>query len=62
VIAPFNFPAAILIGMSAGALITGNTIILEPSSDTPIIAYKFAQIMEGHKKKDAKTYEKILGV
>lgn len=46
VIAPFNFPAAILIGMSTGALVTGNTIILKPSSDTPIIAYKFAQIME----------------
>jgi 1-pyrroline-5-carboxylate dehydrogenase len=46
VIAPFNFPAAILIGMSTGALITGNTIVLKPASDTPIIAYKFAQIME----------------
>ena len=29
VIAPFNFPAAILIGMSTGALITGNTIVPE---------------------------------
>ena len=46
VIAPFNFPAAILIGMSTGALITGNTIILKPASDAPVIAYKFAQVME----------------
>src|SRR5215216_3283822 len=46
VIAPFNFPAAILIGMSIGALITGNTIVLKPSSDAPIIGYKFAEIMK----------------
>lgn len=46
VIAPFNFPAAILIGMSTGALITGNTIVLKPASDAPVIAYKFAQVME----------------
>lgn len=46
VIAPFNFPAAILVGMSIGALITGNTIILKPASDTPIIACKFTEIMK----------------
>lgn len=47
VIAPFNFPAAILIGMSTGALITGNTIVLKPPSAAPVIGYKFAQVMEG---------------
>ena len=46
VIAPFNFPAAILVGMSIGALITGNTIVIKPASDTPIIGYKFAEIMK----------------
>ena len=46
VISPFNFPIAILVGMSIGALITGNTIVLKPSSDTPIIGYKFAEIMK----------------
>jgi 1-pyrroline-5-carboxylate dehydrogenase len=46
VIAPFNFPAAILIGMSVGALITGNTIVLKPASDAPVIGYKFAEVME----------------
>jgi 1-pyrroline-5-carboxylate dehydrogenase len=46
VIAPFNFPAAILIGMSTGALITGNTIVLKPASDAPITGYKFAEVME----------------
>ena len=45
VIAPFNFPAAILVGMSSGALITGNTVVLKSASDTPIIGYLFAQIM-----------------
>ena len=46
VISPFNFPIAILVGMSIGALITGNTIILKPSSDAPLIGYKFAEIMK----------------
>jgi 1-pyrroline-5-carboxylate dehydrogenase len=46
VIAPFNFPAAILVGMSTGAIITGNTVVIKPSSNTPIIAYKFAEIFK----------------
>ncbi len=45
IIAPFNFPAAILVGMSVGALITGNTVIIKPASDTPIIGYKIVKIM-----------------
>ncbi|MDE1828997.1 MAG: aldehyde dehydrogenase family protein, partial [Thaumarchaeota archaeon] len=43
IIAPFNFPSAIAIGMSSGALITGNTIVLKPSSDSPISAFKFVE-------------------
>lgn len=43
IIAPFNFPSAIAIGMSSGALITGNTVVLKPSSDSPISAYKFVE-------------------
>ncbi len=36
VIAPFNFPISISIGMSSGALITGNTVVFKPSStDNP---------------------------
>jgi 1-pyrroline-5-carboxylate dehydrogenase len=46
VISPFNFPAAILVGMSAGAIITGNTVVVKPSSNTPIIACKFAEIFK----------------
>ena len=45
IIAPFNFPAAILVGMSIGALLTGNTVIIKPSSDTPIIGYKIFELM-----------------
>lgn len=43
IIAPFNFPSAIAIGMSSGALITGNTVVLKPSSDSPISAFKFVE-------------------
>ncbi len=46
VIAPFNFPAAILVGMSAGAIITGNTVVVKPSSNTPIVACKVAEIFK----------------
>ena len=41
----FIFPAAILVGMSVGSLITGNTVIIKPASDTPIISYKIVEIM-----------------
>ncbi|HLK65825.1 MAG TPA: L-glutamate gamma-semialdehyde dehydrogenase [Bryobacteraceae bacterium] len=45
VIPPWNFPLAILVGMSAAALVTGNTAILKPSSETPTIAAKFAEVL-----------------
>ena len=45
IIAPFNFPSAIAIGMSTGALITGNTVILKPASDAPLSAFQFAKIL-----------------
>ncbi len=32
VIAPFNFPISIAVGMCAGALVTGNTVVFKPSS------------------------------
>ena len=46
VISPFNFPMAITTGMSSGASITGNTIVLKPASDTPLMAYELVRIME----------------
>jgi len=45
IIAPFNFPSAIAIGMSTGALITGNTVILKPASDAPLSSFQFAKIL-----------------
>ena len=46
VIPPWNFPLAILAGMSSAAIVAGNTIVLKPSSDSPFIGWKFMEIME----------------
>lgn len=45
VIPPWNFPLAILLGMTTAALVTGNTVVIKPSSDTPTIAAKFAEAL-----------------
>src|ERR1700735_112183 len=45
IIPPWNFPLAIMAGMSVAALVTGNTIVIKPSSETPTIAAKFAEIL-----------------
>jgi 1-pyrroline-5-carboxylate dehydrogenase len=46
VIPPWNFPLAIMAGMTGAAAVTGNTVVLKPSSDAPTIAYKFFEILE----------------
>ena len=46
VIAPWNFPLAILTGMLSATLVTGNTAILKPSSLTPVIAARFMRLLE----------------
>jgi 1-pyrroline-5-carboxylate dehydrogenase len=46
VIPPWNFPLAIMAGMTAAAVVTGNTVVLKPSSDAPTIAFKFFEILE----------------
>ena len=46
VIPPWNFPCAIMAGMTAAAVVTGNTVVLKPSSDAPTIAYKFFELLE----------------
>ena len=46
VIPPWNFPLAIMAGMTAAAVVTGNTVVLKPSSDSPTIAFKFFEILE----------------
>src|SRR5579871_44872 len=45
VIPPWNFPLAILVGMTVASLVTGNTVVLKPSSETPTIAAKFAEVL-----------------
>ncbi len=45
VIPPWNFPLAILAGMTVASLVTGNTVIVKPSSETPTIAAKFAEVL-----------------
>ena len=48
IIPPWNFPLAIMVGMTTAALVTGNTVVIKPSSDTPTIAAKFAEaLLEG---------------
>ncbi|HUW43306.1 MAG TPA: aldehyde dehydrogenase family protein, partial [Thermoplasmata archaeon] len=46
VVSPFNFPAAIMGGMSTGAMITGNTVVVKPASDTPWHAFALADILK----------------
>lgn len=45
IIPPWNFPLAILAGMTVAALVAGNTVVIKPSSETPVIAHRFAQIL-----------------
>ncbi|MEP7271599.1 MAG: L-glutamate gamma-semialdehyde dehydrogenase [Acidobacteriota bacterium] len=46
VISPWNFPLAILVGMATAAIVAGNTVVLKPSDDSPVIAAKFVELME----------------
>ena len=46
IIAPWNFPTAILTGMSSAAIVTGNTIVMKPSEYTSVIGAKVAEIFE----------------
>lgn len=44
IIAPWNFPLAILTGMTSAALVTGNTAIMKPAEQSPIIAWHLMAI------------------
>ncbi len=46
VIPPWNFPLAILAGMTTAAIVAGNCVVLKPSSDAPAIGYKLVEIMK----------------
>ncbi len=46
VISPWNFPLAICCGMTAAALVTGNTVVVKPAEQTPGIAKLMVSIFE----------------
>ncbi len=46
VIPPWNFPLAIMCGMTTAAAVTGNCVVMKPSSDSPWIAYRFFELLE----------------
>src|SRR5690606_20469365 len=43
---PGNFPLAIMAGMTTAAIVSGNTVVLKPASSTPVIAYRFYELLE----------------
>lgn len=45
IIPPWNFPLAILTGLTVSAVVTGNAVLIKPSSATPVIAAKFIQLL-----------------
>jgi 1-pyrroline-5-carboxylate dehydrogenase len=46
VISPWNFPCAILMGMTTAALVTGNTVVMKPASVAPVIGFRVFEILE----------------
>jgi 1-pyrroline-5-carboxylate dehydrogenase len=46
VISPWNFPCAILTGMTTAALVTGNTVVMKPASVAPVIGFRVYEILE----------------
>jgi len=46
VIPPWNFPCAIMAGMTMASIVTGNTVVLKPSHDSPAIAAKFFEVLQ----------------
>jgi 1-pyrroline-5-carboxylate dehydrogenase len=45
VIPPWNFPLAILVGMTMGPVAAGNTVVLKPASNTPIVGWGFMEAL-----------------
>jgi RHH-type proline utilization regulon transcriptional repressor/proline dehydrogenase/delta 1-pyrroline-5-carboxylate dehydrogenase len=46
VIAPWNFPLAILTGMVTASVVTGNTVIMKPAEQSAIVAAKLMEMLE----------------
>jgi len=45
ILPPWNFPLAIMAGMTTSAIVTGNTVVLKPSPDSTIIAARFVDLL-----------------
>ncbi|OGL40408.1 MAG: L-glutamate gamma-semialdehyde dehydrogenase [Candidatus Schekmanbacteria bacterium RIFCSPHIGHO2_02_FULL_38_11] len=45
VIAPWNFPLAILTGMTSAAVVAGNTVVMKPAEQSSVTAFKFMEIL-----------------
>src|SRR4030095_632373 len=46
IIAPWNFPLAILTGMTTAALVTGNTVIMKPAEQSAVVGARLMEIFE----------------
>jgi len=46
IIPPWNFPLAILTGMTVSAIVTGNTTVLKPASESMAIGYRLVEVMD----------------
>lgn len=62
VIAPWNFPLAILTGMTAAALVTGNTVIIKPSEQSSVVAYEIVKLIKTIIDRKGASYPGLSGV
>ncbi|MES9861721.1 MAG: proline dehydrogenase family protein [Candidatus Thiodiazotropha sp. LLP2] len=46
ILPPWNFPLAIPVGMVAAAIVCGNSVMLKPSSETPVLAWHFCKLLQ----------------
>src|SRR5213076_24632 len=46
VLAPWNFPLAILTGMTTAALVTGNTVVMKPAEQSSVVAAKLMEVFQ----------------
>jgi 1-pyrroline-5-carboxylate dehydrogenase len=46
VIPPWNFACAIYTGLTMSGVAAGNTVVLKPASNTPVVAYRIFQMMQ----------------
>ncbi len=46
VIPPWNFPGAIMVGLTSSALVAGNTVVLKPASTAALIAARFVDLLD----------------